>query len=113
VIGDGDVEVLGHLVLAEDLADLGADRGGAGEPVGADAGDEGARRFSVACRRSSRLRARSSARAGLRQAISLSPGRSGEVISARSCSSNSDSWSGPSSAMSLRMAGARSAVTHA
>ena len=32
-------------------------------------------------------------------------GKSGEVISARSCSSNSDSCSGPSPAMSFLMAG--------
>ena len=35
------VEVLGHLVLADDLAGLGADLGGAGQPPGGDAGDEG------------------------------------------------------------------------
>ena len=72
----------------------------------------GASSFSVAASRSSRLRARSAASTGLRQAISRSPGKSGEVISARSCSSNRDSWSGPSSAMSFLMAGARSAVIH-
>ena len=72
----------------------------------------GASSFSVAASRSSRLRARSAASTGLRQAISRSPGKSGEVISARSCWSNRDSWSGPSSAISLRMAGARSAVIH-
>ena len=37
----------------------------------------GASSFSVAASRSSRLRARSAARAGLRQAISRSPGKSG------------------------------------
>ena len=62
----------------------------------------GASSFSVAASRSSRLRARSAARTGLRQAISRSPGKSGEVISARSCSSKRLSWSGPSSAISLR-----------
>ena len=72
----------------------------------------GASSFSVAASSSSRVRARSAARTGLRQAISRSPGKSSEVISARSCSSNRDSWSGPSSAISLRMAGARSAVIH-
>jgi hypothetical protein len=46
----------------------------------------------------------------LRQQISRSPGKSGLVISARSRSSNSDSCSGPSSAISFLMAGARSAV---
>ena len=72
----------------------------------------GASSFSVAASRSSRLRARSAARTGLRQAISRSPGKSAEVISARSCWSNRLSWSGPPSAISLRMAGARSAVIH-
>ena len=66
----------------------------------------------MAASRSSRLRARSSARAGLRQATSRSPGKSGELISARSCSSNSASCSGPSSAISFLIAGARSAVIH-
>ena len=45
----------------------------------------GARSFSVAAGRSSRLRARSAARTGLRQATSRSSGKSGEVIVARSC----------------------------
>ena len=72
----------------------------------------GASSFSVAASRSSRVRARSAASTGLRQATSRSPGKSSEVISARSCSSNRDSCSGPSSAISLRMAGARSAVIH-
>ena len=61
----------------------------------------GASSFSVAASRSSRVRARSAASTGLRQATSRSPGKSGEVISARSCWSNRDSWSGPSSAISL------------
>ena len=72
----------------------------------------GASSFSVAASRSCRLRARSAASTGLRQAISRSPGKSPEVISARSCWPDRDSWSGPSSAISLRMAGARSAVIH-
>ena len=67
----------------------------------------------MAASRSSRLRARSSARAGLRQAMSRSPGKSGLVISARSCSSKRLSCSGPSSAISFLIAGARSAVIHA
>ena len=50
----------------------------------------GASSFSVAASRSSRVRARSAASTGLRQATSRSPGKSGEVISARSCSSNRD-----------------------
>jgi hypothetical protein len=72
----------------------------------------GASSFPVADMSSSRVRARSAASTGLRQAISRSPGKSSEVISARSCSSKRLSWSGPSSAISLRMAGARSAVIH-
>ena len=72
----------------------------------------GASSFSVAASSSSRLRARSAASTGLRQAISRSPGKSSEVISARSCWSKRLSCSGPSSAISLRMAGARSAVIH-
>ena len=72
----------------------------------------GASSFSVAASRSSRLRARSAASTGLRQQTSRSPGKSGLVISARSCSSNRDSCSGPSSAISFLMAGARSAVIH-
>ena len=72
----------------------------------------GASSFSVAASRSSRTRARSAARTGLRQATSRSPGKSGEVISARSCWSNRLSCSGPPSAMSFLMAGARSAVIH-
>ena len=66
----------------------------------------------MAASRSSRLRARSPARTGLRQATRRSPGKSGEVISARSCSPDRDSWSGPSSAISFLIAGARSAVIH-
>ena len=66
----------------------------------------------MVARRASRLRARSSARAGLRQATRRSPGKSGEVISARSCSSKRQSWSGPSSAISVRICGERSAVIH-
>ena len=69
-----------------------------------------ARFFSDAASRSSRLRARSAARAGLRQTTSRSPGKSGELISAMSRSSNSDSCSGPSSTANAWMAGARSAV---
>jgi hypothetical protein len=53
-------------------------------------------RRSVACRSSSRLRARSLASAELRQATSRSPGNSGEVISARSRSSNRESCKWPS-----------------
>jgi hypothetical protein len=72
----------------------------------------GASSFSVAWSRSSRLRARPAADTGLRQTISRSPGKSGLVISARSCWSKRLSWSGPPSAISFLMAGARSAVIH-
>ena len=39
-IGDGDVEVLGHLVLVQDLAGLLPDLGGAGQPAGRSAGGD-------------------------------------------------------------------------
>src|ERR1019366_5701163 len=71
------------------------------------------RSASVAASSSWRVRARLAASNGLRQAISRSPGKSGELISARSCSSNSDSCSGPSPAMSFLMAGWRRQVIHA
>ncbi len=82
VIGNGDLEVLGHLVLADHLADGDADRVRAGELAAATRAAIGARSFSVAASKSSRLRARSSASTGLRQATSRSPGKPGEVISA-------------------------------
>ena len=73
-VGDGGVEVLAHLVFPDGLADgltdlAGAGQGAAGDPVG-DAGEV----FSVAASSAWRLRARSAASAGLRQAISRSPG---------------------------------------
>ena len=71
------------------------------------------RSASVAASSSWRVRARLAASNGLRQAISRSPGKSGELISARSCSSNRDSCSGPSSAMSFLIAGWRRQVIHA
>src|SRR6516162_1646094 len=64
---------------------------------------------SVACSRSSRLRARSSANSGFLQTTSRSLGNSGAVISARSRSSNSDSWKAPVSSRA-RICGALSAV---
>src|SRR5438270_465433 len=64
---------------------------------------------SVACSRSSRLRARSSARSGFLHTTSRSPGNSGAVISARSRSSNSESWNAPVSSRA-RICGALSAV---
>src|SRR5208282_3866380 len=44
-IGDGDGEVLAGLVPADHLADLDADRPGAGELAALDAGDEGGEQF--------------------------------------------------------------------
>jgi hypothetical protein len=41
VVADHDGEVLACLVLADHLADLNADRSGAGQLVDPDAGDEG------------------------------------------------------------------------
>src|SRR4029077_17407702 len=64
---------------------------------------------SVARSRSSRLRARSSANSGFLQTTTRAPGASGAVISARSRSSNSESWKAPLST-SARICGARSAV---
>jgi hypothetical protein len=63
-------------------------------------------RRSVACRSSSHFLARSLASAGLRQATSRSPGKSGELISARSRSSNRESCNGPVSAASTAICGA-------
>src|SRR5713226_9640783 len=79
-VGDGDAEVLAGLVFADHLADGHADLARAGQPSSLDAGDDGASSFSVAASSSSRVRARSAASRGLRQAISRSPGKSGEVI---------------------------------
>src|SRR5208282_400024 len=45
VIGNGDGEVLGGLVLADHLARLDADRPGTVEPARLDAGDEGGQQF--------------------------------------------------------------------
>ena len=64
----------------------------------------------LAATSSPRLRARSSARAGLWQHTSRSPGNSGEPISTRSCWSNSDSCNAPSSTNAL-ICGARSALS--
>ncbi len=112
VIGDGDGEVLAGLVGADDLAGLDPDLPAPASRPARTRVMRGASSFSVAASSSSRVRARSAASAGLRQAMSRSPGKSGLVISARSCSSNKLSCSGPSSAMSLLIAGARSAVIH-
>ena len=69
----------------------------------------GASSFSVAANSSPRLRARSSASTGLWQHTSRSPGNSGELISTRSCSSNSDNCSAPLSTRAL-ICGARNAL---
>ena len=63
----------------------------------------------MAASRSSRLRARSSASAWLRQTIRRSPGNSGAVMAAMSRSSNSDICKAPPS-RSAWIAGARKAV---
>ena len=75
-LADDEVEVLGHLVPVDDGADL--ERNPASPRSGLRARRTAAamtaRSFSVAASRSSRLRARSRARSGLRQTISRSPG---------------------------------------
>ena len=73
-VGDGGVEVLAHLVFVDYLADRLADLAGAGEGAAGDPVGDAASSFSVAANRSRRLRARSAASAGLRQAINRSPG---------------------------------------
>jgi hypothetical protein len=99
LLGDGDLEVLGHLVLVDAGTDFEADLGLAAQGTALEPGRlgdarEGAR--SVAARSSSRLRARSATRAALPQTTRRSPGKAGAVISARSRSSKSSSWSWPS-----------------
>ena len=74
-VGDGEVEVLAHLELSADLADCDADLVGAGRGTLADAlGDAG--RFPCRSRAGGRgvCGARSAASAGLRQAMTRSPG---------------------------------------
>ena len=78
--------------------------------AGLDAGDEGSEQLLGGGQQV--LPFAGAASTGLRQATSRSAGKSGEVISARSCWPDRVSWSGPSPALSLRMAGARSAVIH-
>src|SRR5664280_951611 len=70
-----------------------------------------ARSASVAASSALRLRARSAASAGLRQAIRRSSGKSGWVISARFAWSNRLICGGPSSRASAATSGARRAVT--
>ena len=68
--------MLGHLVLADDLAHPHADLVLAREPpfVALRGGDDAIEQASVACNRTSRLRARSAASSGLRHTIKRSPG---------------------------------------
>src|SRR5512134_2467418 len=112
LLADGQPEVLGDLAPPQHGADLERDRGLASER----AAEARRRRLDVgeipfvAASRSSRLRARSAARSGFRQTTSRSPGKSGELISAMSFSSKSDSCKCPPSTASAWMAGARSAV---
>ena len=72
--GDVEGEVLGDLALVDDLPGGDADLVRVLDPPGGYPGGDRARSASVAASRSSRLRARSAARNGLRQAISRSPG---------------------------------------
>jgi len=74
-IGDGDVEVLGHLVMINDLADGDADGIATAHLLGRRTRAWILRCFSsVATKSSRRLRASSSASNGLRQTTSRSPG---------------------------------------
>ena len=99
-VGDLQGEVLGDLVLVDDLAGALADLPGVGAAQ-AGRGDPSTLALtfsssaSVAASSSARLRARSAATAGLRHTTSRSPGNSGEVISARLTSSNSESCRSP------------------
>ena len=104
-------EVLADLVLADHLTDLDADPVGPGQPSGLDAGDDRARGgFSVAARRSSRLRARSAARSGVAAgdqplAGVVRAGDLGQVLLVEQ-----RQLQRPAAAISFLMAGARSAV---
>jgi len=60
-------------------------------PLAADLRSDARELSFVATRSASRLRARSAANSRLRHTISRSPGKSGELISAKSRSSNSES----------------------
>src|SRR5215467_12351145 len=110
VFGDADVKQLGELIAVFDAADGARDLSPTLGPVPRAIGSASlANAASVACSRSSRLRARSSANSGFLQTTRRSPGNSGAVISARSRSSNSDSWKAPVSSRA-RICGALSAV---
>ena len=111
VFGDGNVKVFGELVAVFDAADGASDlvpsraTAAMGDLVSASLLNAA----SVARSRSSRLRARCSANSGFLQTTRRSPGKSGAVISARSRSSNSESWKAPVSS-SARICGALNAV---
>ena len=111
-VADLEREVLGHLLAVEHGPDGQPDLGGAAQAdLRCTWAWMRASSRSVATSSASRLRVRSSARSRLRHTISRSPGNSrGALISARSRSSNSDSCSGPSSAASAWIAGARRQV---
>ncbi len=76
LIFDLQHKVLAHLVMIENLAHANANLVFAPQrtPVAARGGGDFFQLFSVAASNSCRLRARSSARSGLRQTISLSSG---------------------------------------
>jgi hypothetical protein len=110
VFGDADVEQLGELVAIFDATDGARDlvlpfgAGAAGDLVGQlrQCRFGGLQQILALARRSS-------ANSGFLQTTSRSPGNSGAVISARSRSSNSDSWNTPVSSRA-RICGALSAV---
>ena len=112
-VADVQDEVLGDLALIDDLPGGDTDLVRVLDPPGGDPGGDLAQVGLGGGSSSSRVRARLAASNGFRQAISRSPGKSGELISARSCSSNRDSCSGPSPAMSFLIAGWRRQVIHA
>jgi hypothetical protein len=106
-VGDGEVEMLGHLALTQHGADLQTDRILAVQGFALTLhGGLDADQIILGRRGSSlRLRRRSPARSGLLHTILA--GTSGDVSSAISRSSNSDICRGPPSSASLRIAGAR------
>ena len=106
------VEVLGGLVLADDLAHLDADRRGAGQPAGGDPGGDGGEQLLGGGQQVLALAGPVGGQDRVAAGDQPLAGEVPEVISARSCSSKRDSCSGPSSAISFLIAGARSAVIH-
>ena len=83
------------------------------QPAGGDAGGDGGEELLGGGQEVLALAGALAGQGGVAAGDQPLAGEVGLVISARSCSSNRRSCSGPSSAMSLRMAGARSAVIHA